>query len=114
MNILLKLEYAALFLLSLALFAALPYAWWWYPVLLLAPDIGMIGYLINPRIGAFSYNATHWLPVGVVLSVLGTHYDLPIIALAGAIIIGHSGMDRMLGYGLKYADSFKHTHLGIL
>jgi hypothetical protein len=113
-NILLKLEYAALFLVSIALFAALPYAWWWYPVLLLVPDVGMIGYLINPRIGAFTYNVTHWLPVGLVLVVIGTHHNLPLLTLAGVILLGHSAMDRMLGFGLKYRDSFKHTHLGTL
>jgi hypothetical protein len=26
----------------------------------------------------------------------------------------HIGMDRALGYGLKYDDAFTHTHLGII
>ena len=31
----------------------------------------------------------------------------------GALIY-NIGMDRILGYGLKYDDNFKHTHLGDL
>jgi hypothetical protein len=34
------------------------------------------------------------------------------LALAGVIMLGHSSFDRVLGYGLKYGDSFRHTHLG--
>ncbi len=114
MNILLKLEYAALLGLSVFLFAMLPFAWWWYPVLLLVPDIGMLGYLVNPRIGAITYNATHWMVLAVALFIFGYFYGYPLIALAGAIMLGHSSMDRILGYGLKYNDSFKRTHLGML
>jgi hypothetical protein len=36
------------------------------------------------------------------------------LQLAGLILFGHSSMDRVLGYGLKYSDSFQHTHLGML
>lgn len=31
--------------------------------------------------------------------------------LAGVILFAHASMDRIFGYGLKYADDFKHTHL---
>lgn len=114
MNILLKLEYIAIFGLSVFLFAMLPYAWWWYPVLLLAPDVGMLGYLINTRVGAITYNTTHWMGLAVTLFVFGYFLWYPVVALAGAIMLGHSAMDRVLGYGLKYSDSFRHTHLGTL
>jgi hypothetical protein len=112
MNTLLKLEFAALFALSLFLFSMLPYAWWWYPALLLVPDIGMLGYLVNPKIGAMTYNLTHWLVLGVALNIIGHTAGLPLVALAGVIIVGHSALDRILGFGLKYTDSFRHTHLG--
>ncbi|MCL4805949.1 MAG: DUF4260 family protein, partial [Anaerolineae bacterium] len=27
------------------------------------------------------------------------------------IWLAHIGLDRMLGFGLKYPDAFRHTHL---
>jgi hypothetical protein len=52
--------------------------------------------------------------LAVALFVLGIIHNVPLSALAGAIMLGHSAFDRVLGYGLKYPDSFKHTHLGNL
>lgn len=114
MNMLLKAEYLAVFGLSVFLFAMLPYAWWWYPVLLLVPDVGMLGYLVNTRVGAVTYNLTHWMLLAVALFVFGFLNEYSFIALTGVIMLGHSALDRALGYGLKYPDSFKHTHLGNL
>jgi Domain of unknown function (DUF4260) len=108
----LSLEYLAGIILSLFLFSQLPYAWWWYPVLFLAPDVSAIGYLFGPRIGAAMYNLFHHLALAVILYVLGGVLSLPLIQLAGVIIMGHLFFDRALGYGLKYADSFGSTHLG--
>ena len=53
MKVLLKLEEGAVFLFCIFLFSRLNFAWRWFPALLLLPDIGMIGYIINPKIGAF-------------------------------------------------------------
>lgn len=39
---------------------------------------------------------------------------LPLLQLAGVILLGHSSLDRVLGYGLKHADSFQNTHLGVI
>jgi hypothetical protein len=33
--------------------------------------------------------------------------------LAGLVLFGHSGMDRALGYGLKYPDDFKAYTFGL-
>jgi hypothetical protein len=112
MKTLLKLEDVALFVLSLLLFARQPYAWWLYPLLILAPDLGMIGYVFGPRVGATTYNATHHLGVAVACYAIGTLAGLPVLALIGVVVLGHSSLDRLLGYGLKYGDSFRHTHLG--
>jgi len=113
MKLLLKAEYVALFILSVWLFSKLSYAWW-YPVLFLAPDVGMIGYLLNPRVGAVTYNFTHTLALGLVIYVAGSFMQVPIVELVGVILIGHSSLDRVLGFGLKYTDSFKSTNLGNL
>jgi hypothetical protein len=112
MTRLLKLEEAGLLVLSVFLFSGLSFEWWWYPVLLLTPDIGMLGYGFGPRVGAATYNATHHRAVAVVCYLLGVLASAPWVSLAGVIMLGHSSADRILGYGLKYSDSFHHTHLG--
>jgi hypothetical protein len=112
MKNLLKGENLGLFLLSLLLFSQLHFAWWVYPVLILAPDLGAIGYLRSPRVGSFTYNLTHHKGLASLLYIAGMLYSVDGLALAGVIMIGHSSIDRVFGYGLKFSDSFQHTHLG--
>ena len=112
MNRLLKLEEFGLFLLSIILFAKLSYVWWIYPLFLLAPDLGLIGYALGPRIGAITYDTTHHVGLAAVLYVIGILFFTPVLALIGVVVLGHSIIDRVLGFGLKYGDSFQHTHLG--
>lgn len=114
MKTLLKAEEAALFLLSLFLFSRVGYPWWWFPLLLFAPDLVMIGYAANPRIGAYLYNAVHHRGVAIALYVAGVLASLPALQLTGLILFGHASLDRVFDYGLKYPDAFGHTHLGQL
>lgn len=109
-----KLEELVMFLLSIFLFSKLEYVWWVYLVLILTPDIGMIGYAVNTRIGAITYNLFHHKGIAIVVGILGWYLVIPELQLAGIILFGHASMDRILGYGLKYSDHFKHTHLGNL
>lgn len=110
----LRLEEALMFIGSIYLFSLTDFRWWWYPALILAPDIGMLGYLSSPRVGAFFYNLFHHKGLAVVVMVLGWYFTNDWALLTGIILFGHSSLDRMLGYGLKYPDSFKNTHLGQL
>ena len=71
MKNLIKLEELSLVLLSIYLFSLLDYAWWWYVVLFLVPDLGMLGYLFNTRIGAITYNLVHHLTVAIGLYLIG-------------------------------------------
>ena len=114
MRNLIKLEELFLFFLSIFLFSTLGTPWWWFPALLLAPDLGILGYLAGPRVGAFSYNLLHHKAIAVTALVLGVYMASLPLQLAGVIILGHSSLDRVLGYGLKYPDSFRHTHLGYI
>ena len=114
MKLLLKLEEAFLFLLSMYLFAKLDFAWWWYPVLLFTPDLSMLGYLGGTRLGALTYNFIHHKALGFTIFAVGLALSNQPLQLAGLILFGHSSMDRILGYGLKYPDSFQHTHLGMI
>ena len=112
MKVILRLEYLAMFLLSAYAFTALPVAWWWFLVLLLVPDIGMIGYAINTRVGAFTYNLFHNILLAIAVLAIGLFACSNIVIAMGIILFAHVSMDRFLGYGLKYSDSFRHTHLG--
>jgi hypothetical protein len=114
MNTLLKLEEGALFLLSLFLFSQLNFAWWWFPALLLLPDIGMIGYLINPKIGAYTYNFLHFRLVATIVALYAVTYGNDYWKLAAIILFAHISFDRMIGYGLKYTNGFDKTHLGTI
>lgn len=78
---------------------------------LFVPDISMIGYLINPRIGAYMYNSVHNLIVPCIALYLGLFFQSSVAIYVGLILFLHIFMDRTLGYGLKYSDDFKHTHL---
>lgn len=112
MKSLLKLEEFAQFVLAIVLFNQLPFAWWWFPALLLVPDLGMLGYLINPRMGAYLYNLVHHKAFALAVGLLGVWLTNPVLEVSGVILFAHSAMDRLFGYGLKYTDSFNHTHLG--
>lgn len=114
MKSLIRLEELLLAALAFYLFLSLDYAWWWFLVLFLAPDLSMIGYLAGPRVGARAYNLFHHKGVAVALFILGGYLALPWLQLAGTILLGHSSLDRVFGYGLKYPDSFQHTHLGTI
>ncbi|MFC6100346.1 DUF4260 domain-containing protein [Olivibacter domesticus] len=112
MNRLLKLEELGQFLLSMFMFSQLEYSWWVFPACLLLPDLSMLGYVINPRVGAGLYNFFHHKLLAIAVLVLGYWLDNQALSLSGIILFGHSAMDRALGYGLKFSDDFKHTHLG--
>lgn len=114
MTISLKIEEAAIFLLSIFLFSKLNFAWWWFPALLLLPDIGMIGYIINPKTGAFTYNLLHHRFVASLVAFYALTYGNEYCKLAAIILFAHISLDRVLGYGLKYNDSFSNTHLGVI
>ncbi|MFC4636580.1 DUF4260 domain-containing protein [Dokdonia ponticola] len=110
----LKLEELAQFGFGIYLFSLLPFAWWWFLVLLLTPDIGMIGYAFGNKVGAFSYNLFHHKGLAIVLYLIGVYLQNDILMLIGTILFAHAAFDRILGYGLKYEKGFKYTHLGDL
>ena len=114
MDKIIKLEEAFMFLLSIILFNQTDYPWWIFLVLILIPDVGMLGYIVNTKIGAYMYNVFHHKGIAIGILCLGWYLKSPLLELSGIILFGHSSMDRMLGYGLKFEDSFKHTHLGNL
>ena len=112
MKQLIKWEEAAMFLLSIVLISRLPYAWYWWLVWILAPDLSMVAYLGGNRVGAIGYNIVHHKGVAIMLYLVGLFMSHPALEYAGMILFGHSSMDRCMGYGLKYFSGFQNTHLG--
>lgn len=108
---LLRLEGTALFLCALAVYWHLGASWWMLALLFLAPDLSFLAYLAGPRIGATVYNAAHSI-IGPVLLATAGLLAAPILIAPALIWLAHIGMDRALGYGLKYAAGFAFTHLG--
>lgn len=87
--------------------------WWLYLILFFAPDLGMIGYLAGPKVGAAVYNTLHLYGLGLLLAVTGLLvFGNVFYANLGLLWMAHIGFDRMLGYGLKEPTAFTDTHLG--
>jgi len=108
----LRLEGLAVFAAGVIGFLALGLPWYLLPLLILVPDVSMVGYLRGPRIGAVVYNVGHDLLTGVAVAGLGLALGSTPVAAFGAVLVAHSGMDRLAGYGLKSPTSFQDTHLG--
>lgn len=89
-------------------------SWWWLPVFLVGPDLSMIGYLFNPRVGAALYNAAHTYAIALPITFAGFTTDTPLLLTTGLLLTGHAGIDRAFGFGLKYPTQFKDTHFNRL
>ena len=114
MKSLIKLEELGVLTISLLLLykLSIDLPWWLYVILFFSPDIGMIGYIINTKVGAATYNFLHHKATGLALIMIGMYQTNEYFLLAGLLLLAHSSFDRILGYGLKYPDSFKHTSIG--
>jgi hypothetical protein len=108
---LLRVEGVALLVLSVLLYWVNGGSWLLFGVLLLTPDLSMLGSLAGPRVGAAIYNAFHAYAIPAVVGALGMIFASPSMVAVALIWFAHIGMDRTVGYGLKYPTSFKDTHL---
>lgn len=109
--LLLRGEGGAILALSVFFYHRFHGGWGWFAVLFLTPDLFMLGYLANQRIGATLYNLVHTLIAPCVLISVGLLAAHPKAAEFALIWSAHIGFDRLLGYGLKYPTQFKDTHL---
>ena len=110
-RLLLKIEGLAIAAGALTLYFHFDYGWVLLVVLVLAPDLAMLGYLAGPRVGSLAYDLAHTELWPVVLVVAGVLADSRVPVEIGLIWLAHIGIDRLLGYGLKYPTGFKDTHL---
>lgn len=113
LKFLLILEELLLFIGSVVLFGTITsYSWWFFALLFFLPDISFAAYLINTKIGAWCYNLLHHKGLMIGLILTGHFLEAPLLLAIGIIFLGHASFDRVFGYGLKFSDDFKHTHLG--
>jgi Domain of unknown function (DUF4260) len=108
----LRLEGAATFATAVALYAHAGFSWPLFALLILGPDLAMLGYLVGPRAGAVAYNVAHTHALALPLALVGFLAGQPAVLAVALIWIAHIGADRALGYGLKYPSGFGDTHLG--
>jgi hypothetical protein len=111
-RILLRLEGVVLFAGMTLLYALWDGSWWVYAILFLAPDLSFAAYLAGPKAGAIVYNAAHSYLLPVALMTTGLAMASPLVLSIAMIWLAHIGIDRALGYGLKYQAGFAFTHLG--
>ena len=116
MKILLRLEEAGLCLLAGYLLYQYPQhlTGWQYLLGFFIPDISIAAYLAGPFIGAQVYNLFHHKAIAVAMIIAGACLSVPLLQLMGYLFLAHSCFDRILGYGLKYPDDFKHTSSGYI
>jgi hypothetical protein len=108
----LRFEGLVLLALAVVLYALAGYGWLLFVLVLLLPDVSMVGYAGGPRLGAYLYNAAHTYLGPATLAVVGIVAEAPGPIAVALIWFAHIGMDRLLGYGLKRTTGFRDTHLG--
>lgn len=96
---------------SLALYFHEGFGWLLLVLLLLAPDLAMLGYAAGERVGAAAYDLAHTEILPIALAVTGVLDGSDLALQLGLIWLAHIGVDRLVGYGLKYPSGFKDTHL---
>src|ERR1700738_5092086 len=109
---LLRLEGLTLFVGMTLLYAVWDGSWWVYAILFLAPDLSFAAYLAGPRAGAIICNAAHSYMAPMALMTTGFALSSPLVLSIAMIWLAHIGIDRALGYGLKYSAGVGFTHLG--
>jgi len=87
---------------------------WIWLIFFFSPDISMLGYLVNAKAGAISYNIFHHKGIAIAVVGIGFIMKIEVVMVIGILLFAHSSFDRMMGYGLKYFSSFNDTHLGNL
>ena len=108
----LRVENLAILVAALAVYAAYDFRWWMLALLFLAPDLAMLGYLLGNRAGAAIYNGAHTYATPLLCGGLALLLGWPLGVQLALIWVIHIAVDRLVGYGLKYGDGFKETHLG--
>ena len=109
---LVRVEWIAVAIVAVFGFVLAGGSWKLFLLLILVPDVAMLGYLAGPRVGAFAYNALHVLVWPAILVMAGFLLPQQLALQIGLIWLTHIAVDRAMGYGLKLSTGFRDTHLG--
>jgi hypothetical protein len=110
----LRAEGLAVLILSLELYHLTAASWWRFFVFLLVPDLSLLAYVVEPAFAARVYNIVHSYTLPIALAVVALAVNQSHVLPYAIIWTAHIGMDRALGFGLKYPEAFGRTHLGVL
>jgi hypothetical protein len=113
-RLLLRVEGACVLAAAFFAYAKFDVGWGTFAVYFLAPDVSFLGNFAGPSIGAIAYNSAHSYIGAVLVLLAGALLSEPMRTVVGIIWCAHIGMDRALGYGLKYCTVFGATHLGLI
>jgi hypothetical protein len=111
-TVILRLEGIALLAVAGYLYAQYGDGWVLFALLILAPDLSLLGYTAGPVVGAAAYNVLHTTVLPLFLGVVGIVAGSEVVLSVALVWLAHIGMDRGLGYGLKLTSGFRDTHLG--
>lgn len=110
-NHIIRIENGLAFALSFYIYMQLDFPIWLFFVLLLVPDLTMIGYAMNKKIGVIVYNVGHSFVLPLLLALCYVYFSKDYLLIIAIIWLAHIFMDRLFGFGLKYKDSFNKTHI---
>lgn len=113
-RLILRLESLMWLLLLLFIFSMGEGSWGLFALLFFVPDVGLLGYLVNARLGAIAYNCLHNQLLPIALAVVAIYFHIAWLFEVLIIWLTHIHFDRALGIGLKYERGFAYTHLGCL
>ena len=109
MRSLIKLENAFIFIIIIAVYFKLEFSIRLFLLLLLVPDIFMLGYVLDKKLGSYIYNIGHSYVIPILLTLLYLLLRKNIFLQISLIWLAHISMDRSIGYGLKYPNDFNKT-----
>jgi Domain of unknown function (DUF4260) len=86
--------------------------WGFFALLFLAPDLALLPYLLSQgRFAAALYNSAHNYVLPLALGLGAWWRGWPVAGQLALIWIAHIGLDRAIGFGLKFSSGFKPTHI---
>lgn len=110
-RLILHVEGFLVLILSIYFYVQSGFHFGYFLLFLLVPDLSMAGYALNTKVGAGTYNTVHSYILPGLLLAAAIHFDDDVMLATSLIWTAHIGMDRMIGYGLKYPSKFKDTHM---
>ncbi len=109
--LILRLEDAAFCILGVYAYYILGASWWFFNLAFLVPDLSLLGYTFNDRIGASLYNFVHNYILACVIIAAGFYLHHELTTASGIVLFTHIALDRVFGYGVKYPTGFEHSHI---